>query len=106
MAGAIGVDHVRIDEVGDYDVHFRVVPPGLAEDALQAADALAAGVVRVLVVVDGELDEEQVHRPLVEHVVSSRNAPVVEQVDAMPAAVKTNFVLGNRRLRIAQTMGR
>ena len=82
------------------------MPPCLAHDALHAADALAAGVGRVLVVVDGELDEEQVHRALAEHVALEAEAPVVEQVEAMPAAVKMNPCLGNRRLRIAQTMGR
>ena len=56
------LDHPWICEVGDYYVGARVVTPNVVNDALQAADALAACMPRVLVVIDCKLDEEQVYR--------------------------------------------
>ena len=62
------VEDARVRKIDDRDIGARIVLAYLSDDALQPTDALTPRVLCILIVVDGELDEEEIDGTLREHV--------------------------------------
>ena len=89
------LEHARVHEVGHNEVSLRVGAAKVTDYAFHPEDTTLVGMPGILVVIDRKLEKEQVDGALGKDVRSKRKAPVVEQVEEMPAFTNSNSVWGN-----------